>query len=73
LQLLVFQVCVFILIVILILIHYLVAKILKDETIEANTSQQLAFDTEKLQNGTYILQFQTESGLRQRQQLMVVK
>ncbi|MFK7904071.1 MAG: T9SS type A sorting domain-containing protein, partial [Chitinophagales bacterium] len=50
-----------------------VAEILKGETIEGNTSQRLGFDAEKLQSGAYILELQTESGLSQHQQLMVVK
>jgi len=50
-----------------------VTEILKGETIEGNTSQRLGFDAEKLQSGVYILEFQTESGLRQHQQLVVVK
>ncbi|MFK7906898.1 MAG: T9SS type A sorting domain-containing protein [Chitinophagales bacterium] len=50
-----------------------VAEILAGEIIEANTSQRLGFDAEKLQNGVYVLELQTESGLHQHQQLMVVK
>ncbi|MFK7908880.1 MAG: hypothetical protein AB8B69_27375 [Chitinophagales bacterium] len=46
---------------------------MKGETIEGNTTQRLGFDAEKLQNGVYVLELQTESGLRQHQQLMVVK
>ncbi|MGB1241245.1 MAG: T9SS type A sorting domain-containing protein [Chitinophagales bacterium] len=50
-----------------------VAEILNGENIEGNTPQRLGFDAEELQNGVYILELQTESGLRQHQQLVIMK
>ncbi|MFK7907454.1 MAG: T9SS type A sorting domain-containing protein, partial [Chitinophagales bacterium] len=50
-----------------------VAEILAGEAIEGNTLQRVGFDADGLQSGLYILELQTESGLRQHQQLMVVK
>ncbi|MGB0931262.1 MAG: T9SS type A sorting domain-containing protein, partial [Chitinophagales bacterium] len=50
-----------------------VAEILQGAAIEGNTAQRFGFDAEGLPSGTYILELQTESGLRQHQQLVVLK
>ncbi|MGB0929735.1 MAG: lectin-like domain-containing protein [Chitinophagales bacterium] len=50
-----------------------VAEILQGAAIEGNTAQRFGFDAEELQSGVYILELQTESGLRQHQQLVVLK
>ncbi|MEZ4885336.1 MAG: T9SS type A sorting domain-containing protein [Chitinophagales bacterium] len=50
-----------------------VAEILMGEAIEGNTTQRMGFDAKGLQSGLYLLELKTESGLRQQQQLIVVK
>ena len=43
------------------------------EEVEGETLKRFGFDAEGLQSGMYILELQTDSGLRQHQQLVVVK
>ncbi len=50
-----------------------VAELLQGETIEGEIWQQKIFEVGSLQSGVYILELQTELGLRQHKQLMVVK
>ena len=50
-----------------------VAEILQGKMIEENVLQRWSFEADELQAGLYILELQTESGLRQHQQLVVVK
>ena len=50
-----------------------VAQILEGEKMEGGIIQRFDLSADNLQNGLYIVELQTESGLRQRQQLMVVK
>ena len=50
-----------------------VAEILQGKMIEGNALQRWSFEADELQAGLYILELQTESGLRQHQQLVVVK
>ncbi len=48
-----------------------VASILEGERMEGNAQQRFGLDAQSLQSGLYILELQTDSGLRQYQQLMV--
>ncbi|MEZ4885344.1 MAG: T9SS type A sorting domain-containing protein [Chitinophagales bacterium] len=50
-----------------------VAKILEGEAIEGSGLQRYGFAVEELQGGVYILELQTESGLKQYLQLVVLK
>ncbi len=50
-----------------------VMEILQGERIEGSTSQRFGLDADGLQNGVYMLQLQTETGLKQYQQLVVLK
>ncbi len=50
-----------------------VAELLQGETIEGGSLQRNTFEVGSLQSGVYILELQTESGLRQYQQLVVLK
>ena len=50
-----------------------VAEIVKGEKIAGNTLQKWGFEAKELLSGVYILELRTESGLRQHQQLIVVK
>ena len=50
-----------------------VTDILQGEAIEGESLQRWSFEADGLHAGLYILELQTESGLRQHQQLVVVK
>ncbi len=50
-----------------------VASLLEGTNIGGNTTESFSLDAEKLKNGVYILELQTESGIRQYKQLVVVK
>ncbi len=50
-----------------------VAKLLEGDRMEGNTLQRFDFNASGLQSGLYILELQTELGIRQHQQLVVVK